>query len=238
MEYFYSPPAHIGPDELTIENDEFAHLTHVMRKTVGDAIRVVDGVGNAYDVRIQAISRRVARCRIEHRYIRLHEPAIDVTLAVSILKNSSRFDVLVEKTTEIGVNTIVPLLTERTIPRHAKIERWQKLALAAMKQSGRCVLPSVKKLVSFQDFLSEESRDTQRILLHEGATDLHLRQALTQPIAAKIVLCVGPEGGFTKEETDQAVRAGFRIAGLGLRRLRTETAAIIAVAEVIGTSFP
>ncbi len=235
MEYFYAPSHQIGSVELTIEGDEFGHLTHVMRKAVGDDIRVVDGAGNAYDARIVEIIRGSARCRISSHHASLHESPVDLILGVGILKNSSNFDFLVEKTTEIGVGTIVPLLTERTIPHHARIERWQKLALAAMKQSGRCVLPRVQQLTTLHEFLSAVQSDVPRYMLHE-----QVREPLPPLLAtgSRVVMCVGPEGGFSPGETDLAAHAGFELVSLGPRRLRTETAAIVAAARVLVPHAP
>ena len=230
MEYFYTPSQQIDSKNLTIEGEEFAHLTHVMRKVVGDDICVVDGVGNAYDARIVEISRRSARCQISAHHPLLHEPRIDLTIGVGILKNSSRFDFLVEKTTEIGVRTIIPLLTGRTIPRHARIDRWQKLALAAMKQSGRCLLPEIAPLTRFEDFLSLFPPGIPRYLMDENVNGSFLPQSITSD---RVVLCVGPEGGFSPEESGLAVGNGFQLVSLGTRRLRTETAAIVASSVVL-----
>src|SRR5437879_6145287 len=141
MDYFYTPPKNISTDSLVLDGEEFAHLIHVMRKNEGDEIRVVDGMGTAYDVRLGAVKKHMVRCNILRTLPNHHEPSRSVTLAVGILKNPSKFDFLVEKATEIGVHEIVPLQTERTIPGHAKVDRWQKLALAAMKQCGRSYLP-------------------------------------------------------------------------------------------------
>lgn len=232
MEYFYTPPKLISPSELIIEGDEFAHLTHVMRKTIGDPIRVVDGVGTAYDVKIIGIDKRSARCAITGAHKRLHEPDIDLTLGVGILKNPSRFDFLVEKVTELGVNTIVPLLTGRTIPRHAKVERWQKLALAAMKQSGRCVLPVIGDLTSFNEFVTSAPTDCLKFVLHEQST-----QPIATPLASNshniLRLCIGPEGGFADDEIAFAEGEGFLSVSLGQTRLRTETAAIAAAVRAL-----
>jgi 16S rRNA (uracil1498-N3)-methyltransferase len=230
MEYFYTPSQQIGSEHLTIEGEEFAHLTHVMRKMVGDDICVVDGAGNAYDARIVEISRRSARCRISAHHPLLHEPRIDLTLGVGILKNSSRFDFLVEKTTEIGIRTIIPLLTERTIPRHARTDRWQKLALAAMKQSGRCLLPKIQPLTRLEDFLSGFPAEISCYLMDENVHGVSLPRSLTTD---RVVICIGPEGGFSPGETNLAAKVGFQLAGLGSRRLRTETAAVVAAATVL-----
>ncbi|MBX2992681.1 MAG: 16S rRNA (uracil(1498)-N(3))-methyltransferase [Bacteroidetes bacterium] len=228
MEYFYTHPSNISSGLLTIDGEEFLHLTHVMRKKAGDDITVVDGNGNAYRSTISEVSKRSAQCAIRQHIPRLHEPTVDVTLAVGILKNPSRFDVLVEKATELGVNRIVPLLSERTIPRHAKTDRWQKIAIAAMKQSGRCVLPRIDPLVSFNDFIGTQTVGT-KLIAHEK-TDVAIR---TAGFASSIVILIGPEGGFTDEEVSAALHHSFSLMSLGARRLRTETAAIVAVSRYV-----
>src|SRR5712671_4390718 len=153
MDYFYSPHEKITATSVLIDGDEFAHLVHVMRKKEGDEICVVDGNGRAYDVRLESIEKKTATGIIHRAHEHFHEPARNITLAAGILKNPSKFDFLVEKVTELGVKEIFPLRTERTIPHHAKTDRWQKLALAAMKQCGRSYLPRVKELTSLDELL-------------------------------------------------------------------------------------
>ncbi len=230
MDYFYAPPSNVSSGFITIDGDECAHLTHVMRKKVGDTIRVVDGTGNAYDARIEEIARRSARCNILQHHRRLHEPDREVTLGVALLKNGSKFDFLVEKCTELGVSSIVPLLTERTIPQRARTDRYQKLALAAMKQSARCVLPTVHNVEHFTAFLSPVPQSSLKLIPHEQVATPTLTDVLRGRAFQSIVVCIGPEGGFSDEEIDQAQAAGFIPVSLGTRRLRTETAAIVAVA--------
>lgn len=233
MEYFFTPPNLIHGSDLLIEGDEFAHLTHVMRKAAGDAIRVVDGIGHAYDVTIAEINRRSARCLITTCHERLHEPDIEVTLAVGLLKNGSSFDYVVEKATEIGVNSVYPLLTERTIPRHARTDRWQKLALAAMKQSGRCVLPSIHPLTSFPIFLHSLPPAARKFIPHEKIDPAAVAPSMKSHEHVPTIICIGPEGGFTEDEVAGAEQTGFIPVSLGVRRLRTETAAIVAAAAVL-----
>ncbi len=233
MDYFYTPPDSIGQDELSISGEEFAHLTHVMRKKIGDTLRVVDGQGGAYDVVIADIARRTARCTIRQVYTQWHEPDVHVTLGVALLKNASRFDVLVEKSTEIGVASIVPLVTERTIGRHAKVDRWQKLALAAMKQSGRSLLPTVSDPQRFSEFISASPGAGLRLLPDEHHREPLIGEAVRRSSFSSALLCIGPEGGFTEDEVSLARSSGFVAVSLGPRRLRTETAAIVAVAAVL-----
>jgi 16S rRNA (uracil1498-N3)-methyltransferase len=231
MEYFYAPPGSVTPPTLTITGSEFTHLTHVMRMREGDAIRVVDGNGNCYDALITSITRQAASCRITASTRGLHEPARALTLGAGMLKNPSRFDYLVEKASEIGVVRIVPLLTERTIPRHAKTERWQKLCIAAMKQSGRCVLPEVLEPVTFMEFISTYEPRALKYIPHEQA-EIPLAASRIRGDGPAVV-CIGPEGGFSDEEVALAQEAGFQPVSLGTRRLRTETAALVACAIVL-----
>ena len=227
MDYFYTLPENISTDSVLIGGDEFSHLTHVMRKNVGDEIRVVDGLGMAYDVLLTELKKKTAHGTITKRYLNHNEPLIAVTLAVGILKNPSRFDFLVEKVTELGVREIIPLRTERTIPSHAKTDRWQKLALAAMKQSGRAYLPHVRELVWLEDVLSASTAFNIRLIAHEQP--INNVPSVEQKKRQSILLLVGPEGGFSNEEVEKCVTAGCTPLYLGERRLRTETAAVVGV---------
>ena len=230
MDYFYCSPENITGTSLIIDGEEFTHLVHVMRKKEGDEIRVVDGRGSAYDVRLGEIRKKMVHATIHRVHERHHEPQRDVTVAVGILKNPSKFDFLVEKVTELGVNRVVPLLTERTIPHHAKIERWQKLALAAMKQCGRAHLPAVENLTPLSEFLSRQSNANLRLVAHEKSDTVLSVDKLLDGRQRSIVLLIGPEGGFSEEEVELSIKAGFTPISLGERRLRTETAATVLAA--------
>jgi 16S rRNA (uracil1498-N3)-methyltransferase len=232
MEHYYTPPDQVSGTHLTIAGDEFSHLIHVMRKQPGDELHVVDGTGNLYRARIETVeSRRILCAILSHEQPR-DEPPCRLTLAVGLLKQTSRFDMLVEKCTELGVFSIVPLITERTIARGARSDRWHKIALAAMKQSGRSVLPAILNPVTFQDFLQTLEPGSDRLIAHEAVVSpgLNAHTALLQPRA---YICIGPEGGFSEGEIRGALEAGFTTVGMGGRRLRTETAAIVAVALLL-----
>ncbi len=134
-----------------------------------------------------------------------------------------------EKGTELGVTAFVPLLTERTISRHGRTDRWTKIALAAMKQSGRCVLPQILPPRPFAEFVADAPVTALRLLAHEEAGGDPFRGfPPTEPRAERreVFACIGPEGGFTSDEAGLAASAGFQTVSLGSRRLRTETAAI------------
>ncbi len=231
MDYFYAPPDAVREGELRIEGGELNHLSHVMRKQVGDLLMVVDGCGHAYEVEIVELSRRAARCMIRHSHDRIHESPIHLSIAAALLKNPSRFDYLVEKSTELGVSRIDPLLTERTIPGHGKQERWQKIALGAMKQSQRSVLPHVSAPERFADFVRSVSAGRLLLIAHESVTGPSLRDILRGH--QSIAIAIGPEGGFTDEEIAAAMNAGFTPVTLGERRFRSETAALVAAAMIL-----
>jgi 16S rRNA (uracil1498-N3)-methyltransferase len=225
MDYFYTPPENISNTSIRIDGEEFVHLTHVMRKKAGDLIRVVDGFGIAYDVRLDEVIKGTATGTILKVFPDHNESPINLTLAVGILKNPSKFDFLVEKITELGVKEIIPLCTERTIPAHAKIERWQKLALAGMKQSGRSVLPVVRELTTLESVLKLKTSFDATFIAHEQPTEVP--RSIDRSFHSAIVL-IGPEGGFSGEEFDRCRSEGFQPLYFGDRRLRTETAAIVA----------
>jgi len=229
MDYFYAPPEKRQGATILIDGEEFSHLSHVLRKAPGNRLTVVDGCGMAYAVTIREIVHHTAYCEIAGTHPRLHESEADITLGVGILKHSAQIDLLVEKTTELGVTRIVPLLTSRTIPRHAREERWRKVALAAMKQCGRCVLPAILPITGFADFLQMFSPTTIKCIPHEKISRPVLAEVIAAGTSKEIALAIGPEGGFTEEEVAAAVLAGFQVVSLGPRRLRTETAAIGAV---------
>lgn len=235
METFYADPARIGTSSLTLVGDEHRHLAKVIRAVPGDRIAVVDGVGGAYDAVITAISRTEAHCRIEGRHRGRNELPMSLTIAVALLKNPARFDLIVEKATELGVTTIQPLRTARAIRSTAKIDRWAAIALAAMKQCGRCVVPAVNSPLEFDDFLRRSPAGAMKLIPHEKASR-PLAEALSGYGREPVVVCTGPEGGFTEAEVGLASEAGFVPVRLGDRRLRAETAAIAVLSAVVLTA--
>jgi 16S rRNA (uracil1498-N3)-methyltransferase len=231
METFHTPARQITPPVLSITGDELIHLANVMRLRAGDAIRVVDGEGNAYGATISSVTKASAVCAITAHEVRLREPARTLLLGVGLLKNPARFEFLIEKSVELGVSAIVPLVTERTIARHAKSERWRKIAIAAMKQSGRSVLPAILPTSGFSAFIDQAPPGAVCLLPHEQAP---AEARITIPPGENpVVVAIGPEGGFSDEEVGYAAGKGFLVVTLGTRRLRTETAAIVAVAAAL-----
>ena len=235
MEYFYVKPEDVTSHGLTLRGDESKHLVRVLRKNIGDRIFVADGNEMMYEAILAKIGKTETRCTIAAIHHKYNEPLIDVTLAVSILKNPARLDYLVEKTTELGVRTIFPISCERTISHNEKQKRLEKIALSAMKQCGRSWLPRIQPLQSLKSLIDNSSHYQLKFVLHEKIDSSHTVASelkLHEDIHSLLIV-VGPEGGFTDEETTYAVHAGFKSISLGTRRLRTETAAVEAVSHVL-----
>jgi 16S rRNA (uracil1498-N3)-methyltransferase len=188
-----------------------------------------------YQAVIAEIGKTDTRCTIAAIHRKYNEPSIDATLAVSLLKNPARFDYLVEKTTELGVRTILPISCERTISHNEKHERLEKIALSAMKQCGRSWLPRIQPLQSFRSLIDNSFHYPLKFILHEKTDFSHTvaSELILHDDLHSLLIVVGPEGGFTEEETAYASHAGFKSISLGTRRLRTETAAVIAVSHVL-----
>lgn len=236
MDYFFVEQADIDGNTFCIRGDEFRHLSRVLRKKVGDRIAATDGDGHMFDAVIRSFDRSAAECRILETKIGVNEPKVDITLAVSLLKNPARTDFLVEKSTELGVRTIIPLLCERTIPKHERHARLEKIALAAMKQCGRSYLPKIFVLTSFETLVTDARDFELRLIPHEKTEQSQFIGTVAKhhPEATSALILIGPEGGFTDQEIELASENGFIPISLGPRRLRSETAAISAISWIVG----
>lgn len=236
MDYFFAHGEDVHGKRLVLRDDEYKHLSRVLRKKIGDHIWVTDGDDNMFEAVVRSFDYSHAECEIVNTKLRVNEPKTDVTLAVSLLKNPARLDFLVEKATELGVRTIIPLVCERTIPKHEKHSRLEKIALAAMKQCGRSYHPRIFVLTSFE-MLANNSRDySLRLIPHEKTEQSQFIGSVLQhhKKTQSVLLVIGPEGGFSERELELAAENRFVPISLGPRRLRSETAAISALSWVVG----
>jgi 16S rRNA (uracil1498-N3)-methyltransferase len=233
MDYFYAPPSSIRSTTLVIQGEELHHLSKVLRKKLGETITVVDGEEHAYKAILESISRSSAECKILQAFDRFNEPDVEVKLAFAVLKNPSRMDFLVEKCTELGVREFIPMRTERMVVSKVRTERLQKIALSAMKQCGRSYLPRIHALMSFLDALTYLKDCEGRLIMHEMTSERVAAQRKTSVRWRSVGVLVGPEGGFTEEEVQEAQSAAFVPFSLGPRRLRSETAAIASVNAMV-----
>ena len=238
---FYAPPEAFSSDRqtLSLAADEARHLRDVLRLKPADEVYAFNGEGKEFLCQILESRRDVAHLNIvaEVEPARPESP-LQLTLAVALLK-SDKFDLVVQKSTELGVVRIVPLMTRladiRLREKSDEVKRtmrWQRIALEAAKQSGRALVPEVSGPVSFDEFLEATRTDAQSKLMFSERDGKSLNEfknnlaGLPQSITAMI----GSEGGWTDEEIEQARSAGWAIATLGGRTLRAETAGIAVIA--------
>lgn len=234
-QYFFVHPRDVDQVRglLMLRDEEAHHCRTVLRKKEGDGFFVVDGLGNEYGVSLERFGTAEAECRIDAHRERPNEWPFELTIAPALIKND-HFDLVVQKTTELGVTRILPVHSTRCVVDKgaAKERRWHKIAVEAMKQAGRSVLPEIGEAVSFKNLVEHASSYAGRVLFHErGETDWDrfYREVAPPERGSRWLAVVGPEGGFTDEETRLARDHGFHILRFGPRRLRAETAAILAV---------
>jgi 16S rRNA (uracil1498-N3)-methyltransferase len=231
---FYVPPSDINDGRVVLPDDEARHAVRVLRHGPGDEVLVVDGAGGRYRVRLTETDKRRAAGEVVAVEREVGEPAYRLRIGLGGLKNASRFETFAEKAVELGVSEIVPLVTERTERMSLKAQRMENILVAAMKQSGRSRIPALTAPQPLADVLADE-RASLRVLCHESADpDAMLTRLLTTASATgDVTVLVGPEGGFSETEVAEAREAGWTVASLGPRRLRAETAAMVAAAAVM-----
>jgi len=209
------------------------HITRVLRLRAGDAVTTFDGRGGEYEARIDAIRKdRVLVLVGAHRSVERESP-LAVTLAQGVSRGE-RMDFVVQKATELGVHRIIPLITERSVVRldskqaEAKVRHWRAITIAACEQCGRNSLPEVGTPRRLEALLARSEATQQRLVL----SPLGEQRIGGLGIRGPVLVLIGPEGGLSESELDAALRAGFCAVRLGPRVLRTETAALAALAAL------
>lgn len=236
MEYYYTPPEKVSPEGNKLEIDEFEyrHLVKVLRKREGDVITVTDGQLNIYECIITGIYKDKLTCDIREKKRNLYEPATHISLFLSPLRNSDRFEFAVEKAVELGAYSIHPVISEHTVNKTAlsgnKLERLRKIIIGAMGQSQRCLLPVLHETVTFDEMLAGTGSFDDRIVMYEFAEGS--RRYEHKP-RQKVALLIGPEGGFSKTEIEKLKNNNWQVLSLGERKLRAETAAIVSVFDIL-----
>jgi 16S rRNA (uracil1498-N3)-methyltransferase len=236
MRRFFVRPSDIGTHELCLRGDEADHLARVLRLRPGAQVVVFDGCGHEYTTVVERLETAGVVCRILFDVSPPSPPAVTITLGQGLPK-TDKFDWVIQKTTELGVSAIAPLITDRVVSRIAephrarKVSRWQKLAREACKQSGRATVPHLWPPTLLEEFLTSCQNAELKLMLWEAEATRLLRTVLAASASvASVALVVGPEGGLTPQEVARGEAYGFLAAGLGKRILRTETAAVVAVA--------
>jgi 16S rRNA (uracil1498-N3)-methyltransferase len=224
---FFIKTTDIIQNRCRIAGDDFRHLTAARRVKPGDTVQLRIETGSRLSGRVLEISDSFVELAVigeaEHA-----PPAVEITLCASLLKGKS-FDSVVEKAVEIGVSRIVPVVTERTIPHppdaQAKLVRWRRKALEAAKQSMRESVPDIERIHSFKEAIDARGGEV-RIIAHPGA-EASIKDFLRRHDPGAVTLLVGPEGGFSMSEVEEAVKAGWSSVNFGFSQLRAGTAAVV-----------
>ncbi len=224
MIQFYAPEIET---ELTLPEEEALHCIKVLRTRPGDLIEVIDGKGNRFSCRLTDDNPRHATVEIEAKTAIPLSWTTEITVAVAPTKNMDRMEWTVEKLTEIGINRIIPLHCRYSERKDIKVDRLQRIAVSAMKQSLKTVLPEITPMRSFKEIVQSCTADQKFIAYCDPSIPRKLLACEYRPVADSVLIFIGPEGDFSKEEISAAINAGFMPISLGENRLRTETAALV-----------
>lgn len=232
---YFAPAEQIQFPFITLKGREHHHLTRVMRIQRGETIEVFDGRGNYHSARVERIDSSITKLRIVKSYFE-NKARFKLILAPALIKPKS-MDLMLQKSTEMGASCISPVLAERSVVKlerniQKKITRWEKIVLSAAKQCGRAYLPKIEKPVPLARFLKEKAGGTGLCLYQHEQYLLKDILEESSPSPEKVFLLVGPEGDWTDPEKKNIVQHGFRMASLGPKTLRSETAAICGLAII------
>jgi len=224
MQLFYTPDITPTTIEFSFDKDESKHIIKVLRKSEGQIIHITDGVGNLYFSEIILASEK--KCTIKITECKSYQPTnFYIHLAVAPTKMNDRYEWFLEKVTEIGVNEITPIICDNSERKIIKNERFDKIILAAMKQSNQFYLPKLNDPITYKQFIAQNLDGNLFIAHCEERDKVLLKDAFK--IQEKYTLLIGPEGDFSTKEIDAAINKGFKPVSLGHTRLRTETAAVV-----------
>lgn len=236
LQHFFVSPGVIQAGEICLSGPLVHQMQRVLRLGPGDRVVLLDDTGWAYEVELTGSSHDSVAAQHVRRWQPQTEPSVAITLYQALPKGH-QFDLILQKATEMGVATIVPLITQRCIARgQGNLQRWHRIVREAAEQSGRARLPQVEATQPFAATCAAPPEGTLALLACLGPAARPLREAL-QPCRAtaprEIRLYIGPEGGFAPQELQQARAAGIELVSLGPRVLRTETAALALLSLVL-----
>ena len=238
MRYFFIEPSSVTGPVVSIPGAEAHHIKNVLRLKPGDNLKLFDGTGFEYEAVIISVSAKDVIVEIQRKLTAAVQPGVKIIVAQAFLKEK-KMDDLVRKLCELGVARWIPFFSQRSIPRPdanrlaGRSHRWQRIATEAVKQCRRIDTPGIGEALSFDEVLDFSSSCNLKLVFWENeskrlAGDLAFEENHPQ----KIMVMMGPEGGFTDQEINKVRNCGFISAGLGPRILRAETATIAAVTLV------
>lgn len=227
LPFFYSSEINTGITDLMLNEETSKHVVQVLRMEVGEQLQLTDGKGGLFTAEIANEHKKKTSVKILSSSS-IEPPRKKISIAISLIKNTSRFEWFLEKATEIGINEIVPLLCKRTEKQHFRFDRMNGILISAMLQSQQAWLPVLHEPVRFDELVMKQVNDYKKYIAH--CLPSGNKQSLHHPSASasNCQIIIGPEGDFTHEEIEQALHNHFIPVSLGETRLRTETAGIVA----------
>lgn len=231
MPKFFVSHDKITENQIIIDTEDVAHISRVLRLGEGDEITVCDSRGTDYDAEIMSLEQNRIVCKINSKSASASEPNIKVTLFQGLPK-ASKMEYIIQKTTELGIHEIVPAKLSRCVVKidnkkdeAKKLDRWQKIAVSAAKQSGRGIIPEISPIMSIDEIIEKSKEFDLFFVPYECEEQKTLKETLLSKKDVKTVgFLIGPEGGFDITETEKIRNAGIATVTLGKRILRTETA--------------
>jgi len=227
MNWFYSK--NIEGNLINIEGEEAQHASKVLRLKVGAKVAVIDGIGGYYECEVLSIDKRKLVAQVVTKKEHFKSRAYRIHIAIAPTKNMSRFEWFLEKSTEMGIDEITPILTKNSERKHIRPDRLQKILTSATKQSQKATIPKLNPLVDLNNFLTHVTTKEKYIAYCDYENKHLIRQLET---GKDVLVLIGPEGDFNSVEIKTILEQGFKPIGLGQERLRTETAGIMATASI------
>lgn len=237
LQRFFVDPGSITDSSITFSQGISHQISQVLRLDLNqDEVIVLDGRGAAYVARLSGKSGRTVTAEIIEKLEGNNAESVDLTLCFSLTRRE-KVEWILQKCTEIGVSRFQPYVSERSVSRLDSLEetrrlRWQSIIREAAEQSECSRLPDLLEVVSFDVILGEHSREAQALIAYEGANATNTLWQISLKRTSTILL-IGPEGGFSDNEAEKAIRSGFQPFSLGKRILRMETACMVASALVL-----
>ncbi len=226
--FFYNGPLKENTT-VSLDADTAKHIWQVLRMEADDKIILTDGKGNAAEGSIHTAERH--KCNVSLEKVDFYpRNGKQLHLGVCFTKNNSRNEWLLEKATELGVASILPIIATRSEKTHVRHDRWHKILQSAILQSQQYHLPHLADIISLSQALKHYGQSEQKLIAHCVPDSPRKSLSETLKPAAETLLLIGPEGDFTEDEVNLCLKEGFKPVSLGTQRLRTETAAIAAAA--------
>jgi 16S rRNA (uracil1498-N3)-methyltransferase len=232
MRRFYIDPTELQKPDPMITGPDARHMLQVLRHKPGDQVTLIDGSGHEYLAMIGSISKSMASFKILNKKWSDTASPLEIIAAQGFLKDK-KMDVIVRHLTELGISRWIPIISERSVARPdnrrmtERIRRWETIAIEALKQCGLSKQPVISPAMTFNELIRDPEPSDGKIIFWEEETR-SLADLFPGNHPVKLLILIGPEGGFSPEEAAQAVEAGFKCVSLGPRILRAETAAVAA----------